>query len=172
MSTADTARDAEAPPKRGTKHDALAVFLGEWQAQGTSFGSANQDPNNPKRNGFPWKSTLSVRWHTGQFYLIHDERAQSGGVFDTISVLGVDARTGRYFAQSFENHGFERRYALSVDGKVWTFSGATERATIEFSEDGRTQAISWEWKPKDQWLALCDREAKRVAPEPARMALS
>jgi hypothetical protein len=39
--------------------------------------------------------------------------------------------------------------------------GETERARIEFSEDGRQQMITWEWRPRDQWLPLCDRVAVR-----------
>jgi hypothetical protein len=69
---------------------------------------------------------------------------------------------GRYFARTFENHGFYRRYDVTVDGNVWTFSGETERARIEFSDDGRRQTITWEWRPKDLWLPLCDRVATKV----------
>jgi hypothetical protein len=32
---------------------------------------------------------------------------------------------------------------VTVDGNVWTFSGETERARIEFSDDGRRQTITW-----------------------------
>lgn len=119
-------------------------------------------PDNPKKDAARWESTHTGRWHTGGFFLIQDERARPGGrVFDTLSIMGVDARTGRYFAQCFENHGFERRYEVTVDGRVWTFSGASERARIEFSEDGGTQTIVWEWKLHDRWVPLCDRTAPR-----------
>ena len=159
--SASTTHDAERPPVRGPQHEALAVLLGDWRAKGTSFGSSDQTPEHPRANGFEWTSTHTARWHTGEFFLIQDERAMSGGPFDTVSILGVDARTGRYFAQTFENHGFERRYNVSVDGRVWTFSGEHERATIEFSVDGNTQTIRWEWRPGDTWLPLCDRTAIR-----------
>lgn len=69
----------------------------------------------------------------------------SGGPFDTISIMGVAAKTGRHVAQSFENHGFERRYDVAVDGRTWSFTGEHERATIEVSSDGNTQTIRWEW---------------------------
>ena len=157
-----TTSDNEAPPTRGEQHDALAVFLGRWRAEGTSYGSPEQSENDPKRAGEPWVSTHTGTWHTGKFFLIQDERAIVGGQpFDTLSVLGVDVQTGQYFARSFENHGFYRRYEVAVDGQVWTFSGEFERARIAFSADARTQTITWEWRPKGQWLPLCDRVAHR-----------
>ena len=40
----------------------------------------------------PWKSTHTGRWHTGEFFLIQDERAVTGTApFDTLSIMGWDA---------------------------------------------------------------------------------
>ena len=79
-----TISDNEAPPTRGEQHEALAIFLGRWRAEGRS---------------------------------IQDERAMTGAnLFDTLSVMGVDAKTGRYFVRCFENHGFYRHYDVSWDG--------------------------------------------------------
>ena len=157
------ANNAHKPPTRGIKHDALNVFLGSWRAEGLSFGGTDQSGDDPKANSEPWKSTHVGRWHTGDFFLIQDEKALVGGkVFDTLSVMGVDAATGRYFARSFENHGFYRHYDAEVAGRTWRLTGETERARIDFSEDGRTQTIAWEWKPEDTWLPLCDRTAVRT----------
>ena len=152
----------EAPPKRDARHDALAVFLGRWRADGQSYGGANQPEAEPKSKAEPWVSAHTGTWHTGEFFLVQDERATTGrNPFDTLSVMGVDASTGRYFARCFENHGFYRHYDVQVDGRVWTLIGETERARIEFSADGRTQTITWEWRPHGQWLPLCDRVARR-----------
>jgi hypothetical protein len=82
--------------------------------------------------------------------------------FDTLSVLGVDAETGKYFARSFENHGFYRHYQIDRVGDVWTLTGDTERATTTFVDKGRTQKIVWEWKRDGVWLPLCDRTAVRI----------
>ncbi len=154
--------DNEAPPARGDQHEALSVFLGQWRAEGDSYGSPNQPEDDPKSAPEPWVSTHVGRWHTGGFFLVEEERARIGGrPFDTLSVMGVDAETGRYFAQAFENHGFTRRYDVAVDGRVWTFSGEHERARVEFSADGRTQTVTWEWRPDGPWLPLCDRVARR-----------
>ena len=142
-------------------HDA-SPCRGEWIATGTSFGKPRRLSDDPRSNSEPWNSTLTATWYSGQFFLIQDERATSRGApFDTISILGVDARTGKYFARSFENHGFYRHYDVTLQGRVWTLTGDTERARIELSTDGRAQTITWEWKPDDHWLPLCDRVAIR-----------
>ena len=166
IKTAATATPSTAPnarPIRSRLHDALDMFAGEWRAEGLSYGSPNQSIADPKAGARPWKSTHSARWHSGRFFLVHDEKAHIGAdPFDTLSVMGVDAPTGRLFAAAFENHGFERRYEVNVDGRRWTFDGPTERALIDFSADARTQRIVWEWKPRDRWLPLCERTAVRV----------
>ena len=150
-------------PQRGPAHAALEVFVGDWRAEGRSYGDSDPSRSAGRAKPTPWKSTHTGRWHTGQFFLIQDERAIVGiAPFDTVSILGWDAARERYFARTFENHGFERCYDVSVDGRVWTFSGASERATIVFSDGGATQTITWEWRPEAGWLPLCDRIATKV----------
>lgn len=156
-----TNSDNEAPPTRGPQHHALEVFLGKWRAEGQSYGGPRQPESDPKGSPEPWVSTHTGKWHTGEFLLIQDERATTGGSpFDTLSIMGVDP-AGSYFARSFENHGFYRHYEVAVDGRVWTLSGESERARIEFSADGKTQTVTWEWRPDGTWLPLCDRVAVR-----------
>jgi Protein of unknown function (DUF1579) len=158
-----TTAQPETPPSRTPLHDALQVFVGQWRAEGLSYGGPEQSDADPKGQPVPWRSTHTTRWHTGRFFLIEDEQAVVGGdPFDTVGIIGVDAKTGQLFAHCFENHGFERRYDLSASGACWTFSGPSERATIEFSADGRTQHVVWEWRPRTKWLPLCERTAVRV----------
>src|ERR1051325_3737494 len=102
-----TDSDAEPPPTRTDMHRALEVFVGEWRAEGTNYGIA-EPGTDPRSNRSSWNSTHVTRWHSGKFFLIDDERARNGeneDPFDTIGITGVDSETGRYFAQSFENHG-------------------------------------------------------------------
>jgi hypothetical protein len=154
---------AQASPVRGVEHDALAVFLGDWRAEGTSFGGTDQSGVDPRANGVSWVSTHSARWHTGEFFLIQDERARiDGNVFDTLSIMGVEPGDTGHFARTFENHGFYRHYALSVDGRTWQLRGEFERARTVFGVDGNTQTITWEWLRDGRWLPLCDRVATRV----------
>jgi Protein of unknown function (DUF1579) len=159
------------PPERTGKHEALDVFLGDWRAEGWSYGGPEQSAVDPKAVRDRWTSTHNARWHSGEFFLIHDERAtigSDGQTLDTLGIIGVDPATDRYFARNFENHGFYRLYEVQRDGDVWTFAGATERARIEFSDEGRTQTITWEWLKDGAWLPLCDRVARRSGSAAAR----
>lgn len=156
-------KDSDATPVRGSAHDALSVFVGDWRAEGTSFGGNDQSGVDPKANGVPWVSTHTARWHTGEFFLVQDERAQIGGKpFDTLSIMGVETGGEGHFARTFENHGFYRHYALSLDGRTWLLKGETERARTVFDAEGNTQTITWEWLRDGKWLPLCDRVATRI----------
>lgn len=55
-----TSDAAETTPKRRREHDALSVFVGNWKADGTSYGGTDQSGAFPKANGVPWTSTQSV----------------------------------------------------------------------------------------------------------------
>ena len=152
----------ESVPVRGSRHEVLAVFLGDWRAEGTSFGGTDQSGSDPRANGIPWVSTHSAHWHTGEFFLIQDERAQlAGKPFDTLNIFGAKVGGG-LFARTFDNNGFYRHYALSVKDRIWLLTGETERATTTFSADGNAQTIAWEWLRDGKWLPLCDRVASRV----------
>ena len=144
----------------------LAVFIGRWRAEGASYGGTDQSGEDPRANGVPWTSEHSAYWYSGEFFMVQDERAMTGDApFDTLWVMGRDAGEERMFARTFENHGHCRDYHLKRDGNVWTISGATERATIRFRNDNREQVITWEWKPDDRWLPLCDRIAAKIEEE-------
>jgi hypothetical protein len=127
---------------RGAQHDALEVFVGDWKAEAQPFGGPNQYARHPRGNSTQWTSRHSARWHNGKFFIIQEERAQVDGPFDTLGVLGWDDDAGRYFARTFENHGFYRHYEVTAKGNVWTVRGKTERARLEFSADGRQQTIT------------------------------
>ncbi len=159
--------ETSTPPKRGDDHQALAAFVGRWRANGWSYGSPEQKADQPKVLRERWMSTHEARWHTGNFFLVQVENALVGPAgsppFDTLSIMGVDPLTGRSFVRSFENHGFARLYDVAREGTLWTFSGLTERARIEFSRGGDRQAHTWEWLHDGRWLPLCDRVAVRTA---------
>jgi hypothetical protein len=137
-----------------TPHLALKVWAGKWRAEGTSY-----------RDGrVPWVSDEDYEMLAGDYYLVQRWNANVGGApFVGIGVIGYDEAAKRYVSRSFENHGRYRNYAVQRDGDTWTFEGETERARYDFSRDGRSCDIKWEFKPDGRtWKPLCDRTAKRV----------
>ena len=152
--------EVSVPPERSSAHHALEVFLGRWQADGWSYGNPKQKADRQKALRDEWTSTHEARWHTGNFFLIQVENAVFGPAgsppFDTLSIFGVDPQTGRNFVRSFENHGFARLYDAARSGDVWTLTGASERARIEFSDGGKRQTHDWEWRRDGRWLPLFD----------------
>lgn len=151
------------PPLLGPEHKRLAAFAGNWRAEGTSYG-AGQNPEAPRANGATWSSEETVRLLDGGFFLISDERATVGlDLLVTHSIIGWDKAAGQYVSHAAENHGHYRRYEIAVSGRIWTFDSGTERARIEFSEDGTCQTVFWEWRPTgDRWLPLCERLNRRI----------
>lgn len=144
-------------------HRRLEVFSGRWHAEGDSY-AAGQDPDDPRGSIEKWVSDESAEWLDGGFFLVTHWDATTGGKpFRGLGVMSYDAAKDSYASRSFENHGYFRKYAVSVDGDVWSFSGKSERARIEFADRGKTQIINWEWRQQGAaWLPLCDRTAVRV----------
>jgi hypothetical protein len=153
-----------APPVRGPQHSRLNVFVGTWHAEGHSYGGEQQDRTQPRARPTRWVSDETTGWHPGGFFLIQSEQAQIGAdSLITHAVLGYDADAGQLVAHAFENHGHYRKYAVRVEGRIWTLTAQLERATIEFSEDGNRQTVRWEWRPfDDEWLPLCERVNDKV----------
>ena len=139
----------------GPEHERLGVWIGEWRAEGTNYAADGAKS--------PWLSDESVEWLAGRFFVVQRWNEHgSAEPFIGLGVMGYDSETKRYFTRSFENHGFYRHYDMTIDGNHWTLDGATERARVEFADDGNTQRIHWEFKPQDKWLPLCDRVARRM----------
>lgn len=152
------------PPEHGPIYERLGVFVGKWHATGKSYGGGDQDEKNPRASTQAWVSDEITNWHPGKFFLIQHEDANVGtSSLITHAIIGYDPASGEYFAHAVENHGYYRKYAVSVAGRIWTFASATERARMEFSADGSNQQVLWEWRPRgDKWLPLCERTNMRT----------
>lgn len=144
------------PAVPSAPHLALKVWAGKWHAEGVSY--------RPGDGGAPWVSDENYEMLSGDYFLVQRWSAKVGGSpFKGLGVISYDGDTQRYVSRSFENHGNYRNYAVKRDGDTWTFEGETERARYDFSRDGRTCVIKWEFKPDGKtWQPLCDRTAKRV----------
>ena len=155
--------DQPESPIRGAEYDRLEVFVGKWHAEGDSY-AAGQKKDDPRGVVEKWVSNETCDWLPGKFFIMQQWDAMTGAnEFKGTAIMSHNPETGDYTTRSYENHGFIRDYVTRVDGDVWTFTGGTERARIEFTDDGKEQKITWEWRPDGKtWLPLCDRVAKRA----------
>jgi len=102
----------------------------------------------------------SASWYSSEYYIAQVEHAN--GPFNSMSFLGCDPERASCFSWSVDNAGFANEYWGEADGDTWRFTGKQARATIMFSDDGRTQTHHWEFKPEGKWITLCHGVATRI----------
>jgi hypothetical protein len=158
-------------PKPSAAHKRLEVFIGDWHAEGTSYGDG-QDAADPRAAGVAWTSDESYEWLPGSFFVLHRWDAQMGKhEFKGAEIIGYDQAEGGYFTRMFDNAGHHPDYAGSVDGEVWCFTEAQTRVTVTVQNGGDEMSFNWEWKNGGRkWLPLCDRVALRTGRAPLDVA--
>ena len=113
-------------PKPTAAHRRLEVFIGDWHAEGTSYGDG-QDAADPRASSVPWTSDESYEWLPGSFFVLHRWDAQMGQhEFKGAEIMGYDDAEGGYFTRMFDNAGHHFDYRASVDGDVWRFTEAPD----------------------------------------------
>ena len=91
------------PAKPSAAHKRLEVFIGNWHAEGTSYGDG-QDAADPLASGVSWTSDESYELLPGGFFVLHRWDAQMGGhEFKGAEVMGYDEAEGGYFTRMFDN---------------------------------------------------------------------
>ena len=101
---------------------------------------------------------------SGGFFLVNRWNGQVGeSEFNGMEVIGYDAESPTYISRMFDNGGNAPTDQISLDDNVWTYSGELQRATFEFSDDGKTMKTHWDWRKSDDenWLPLCDLTASK-----------
>lgn len=149
-------------PAPTAAHRRLDAFIGDWHAEGTSFGEG-QDAADPRAAGVPWTSDESYEWLPGNFFVLHRWDAMVGKrEFKGTEIIGYDKDEGGYFTRLFDNADNHPEYRATVDQDTWTFSEPQTRATVTVQHGGDKMTFNWEWKNGGRnWLPLCDRVAVR-----------
>lgn len=150
-------------PKPTAAHKLLDVFVGKWRVEGHSFAEG-QKADDPRASAVSWVGEDTYEWLPGNFFLQHKGHAQLGThTLISAEIIGHDKAKGGYFSHMFENAGFHPEYQGAVDGNIWSFSEASSRSRLVFSDVNRKLKIDWEWRNggKD-WLPLCDLAATRI----------
>jgi hypothetical protein len=149
-------RDPHARRQPGRPHELLHVFVGTWQVEGRNAPAAptlSQEPG----AGEQVTGEQVYELLPGGFYVMGRwDRRTASGVHVGINVLGHDPDRDTLFAHHYDNLGYAREYLVTVSGRMWTYSGRYERATIELSADGLSYSETWEMSTDGtSWRPLC-----------------
>jgi hypothetical protein len=140
----------EPTPTRTDAHDRLAVFVGEWNAEGLAESGSND-----ARETMAHSHTY--RWLPGNFHIYHCWNGHIGShASEGIEIIGYDVASRSYVFHFFDSDGWARTYQGRVDGPTWTVTGIRERCAITFSDDGQSMTTNWERSPDGKaWEPLC-----------------
>ena len=129
----------------------LEIFKGKWKIDGKNF------PIAPSGGEAPIHGEDNYTWLKGNFYLVNNwKHLFDDGGHQGISILGFDDELSKLFTKNFDNFGIERKYILENENGKWKFNGDKERATREFSKDGKSYIEHWEMKNNEgKWTPLC-----------------
>jgi hypothetical protein len=105
--------------------------------------------------------TDTYEWMTGGAFLIHRAKVRMGDeALEVIEMIGpYDSAAGAWPMRSFDSRGACGTMHATVDDDAWTFTSATERATLTDS----TMAARWE-RPENgsDWTGWMDMTFTRI----------
>jgi hypothetical protein len=147
--------DKKAPAKETQELD---MFVGKWNVEGKNL------------KGVPIGAEALVRgiatyeWLAGKHYLINKwSRKFDGSTHIGIGIIGMDETSATLVANHYDNIGFSRSYQVILKRLTWKFSGKNERASIEFTPDGKTFTEYWEVSADGTiWEPLCKLTGTKV----------
>jgi hypothetical protein len=104
---------------------------------------------------FPFTATDRYEWMPGGFFLLHHVEARMGDTrLTALEVIGYDPSTDSYPMRSYDSMGNVGTHQGRLRDGTWTFTGAAERFTGTFGDDGDTLSGLWErsadgatWEP-------------------------
>jgi Protein of unknown function (DUF1579) len=146
-----------ATPAPETKR--LEVLVGRWSSEGQTLPG----PSEPASR---ITGTDTYEWLAGGFFLVHHVDVRMGG--EQVQVLELigpyDPSDRSYPMRSFDNQGTFATMTARVraDG-AWTFTGASERATLTIGEDGATMTARWERSDGTGWRHWMDMRFTRTS---------
>ncbi len=150
--------DPQAPRTPGPEHQRLEAFLGHWRVHGHNAADA------PAAPGAEVHGEQTYDWMPGGFFLIGRwvHRFDSS-LHEGVSFVGHDPESRSYSADNFDNLGYHRVYQLTEWAGVWQFSGAFERASMRFDDDGNGFSLDWEMsRDGKSWQSLCRLRGTRL----------
>jgi hypothetical protein len=138
-------------------HTLLQVFEGAWHTTGQTEAT-DESP------AIQIAGTDTYEWLPGRFFMAHHADVRMGEEeAKTLEIIGYDAATQKYPTHFFDNQGNTGTYQAHVHEGIWTFQGATDRATLTISVDGNTMTAHWErTQDRIHWLSWMQLTLSRI----------
>jgi hypothetical protein len=125
-----------ATPVRDGRHQALAVFIGNWINEGDTIGADGIA-------SVPIRTSDVYEWAPGGFFVVHTAFGKIGETsVGGVSIIGVDGEA--YDSTFYDSFGNVHRSRLEIDGDVHRWIGDRTRCTVTMTDGGRTQVAHHE----------------------------
>ena len=127
-----------ATPVRDSRHQALAVLIGNWINEGATVATADIAST-------AIRTSDVYEWVPGGFFVVH---TAFGKIGDTsvggVSIIGVDGDA--YDDTFYDSFGNVHRSRLEIDGDVhrWLGADGRTRCTVTMTDGGTTQVAHHE----------------------------
>src|SRR5262245_10681900 len=116
----------------GTEYRPLDVLIGRWMTTGHTFGPDGAPD-------VPVTASDIYAWAPGGYFILHTAYGMIGEQrVGGIEIIGYDSQTKRFHTTFFDSQGNITTEALSVEGTVVKWTGATVRCTGTLQDDAQT----------------------------------
>jgi hypothetical protein len=130
---------SQAAPVRDSRHEALAVLIGNWINEGRTTGTAAVPP-------VPILTSDVYEWAPGGFFVVHSAFGKIGETsVGGVEIIGVDGEA--YSSTFYDSFGNVHRSRLEIEGDVLRWIGGRTRCTVTLTDDGMTQVARHESSP-------------------------
>jgi len=141
---------------RDSRHEALAVLIGNWINEGHTIGTA-EIPS------VPILTSDVYEWTPGGFFVVH---SAFGKIGDTsvggVEIIGVDGAA--YASTFYDSFGNVHRSRLEIEGDLLRWTGDRTRFTVTLAGGGMTQVARHESSADGvSWTASMDVTLRKVA---------
>jgi hypothetical protein len=142
-------------PVRDSRHQALAVLIGNWINEGHTIETA-EIPS------VPILTSDIYEWAPGGFFVVH---SAFGKIGDTsvggVEIIGVEG--GAYCSTFYDSFGNVHRSRLEIEGDVIRWIGDQTRCTVTMSDGGMTQIARHESSADGvSWTASMDVTLRKI----------
>lgn len=127
-------------PQPSETHRKMIAFIGRWR--------------------FAGGGTCTGEWMPGERALILRWNQRPDTVDAHLWVMTIDGRHS-YALHRFDDAGRAVAYQVRADGDVWSIDGTDQRATITFTDGGRTMTQIWWVREGTAWRACAPATATR-----------